>query len=311
MKNKQYYYFDEKSEMSLINNFKNWLTDNGEGDALWRTGIAYITTSEEKYKKGIMRAFTKVFTTHYQDSNKSDKYYYQATRFNDGSKFFKDDVSRDQVILAWTSLFFNKDFDELAELVNNTKYRLSKRYLMTPTMWLWSRGLIGKTFLGILGQLALMFELSISVIWNKLLYSIIGVKHYTQDELESMLEERGESIRFDCLSGEIKQMLWKMDFPGYGLHLAAWMNYTSKNTFLKKINNWLIKQDMHKGNLLLSLLIGKEVSFLEIEKFKPMEEWAWSTRMTKCTRQRLLPETFGNELDKEILSSVKMHNIYN
>jgi len=30
---KHYYYFDEEKQMSLINNFKPWLKDHGEGDA--------------------------------------------------------------------------------------------------------------------------------------------------------------------------------------------------------------------------------------------------------------------------------------
>ena len=250
---KKYYYFDGKSEMSLINNFKDWLTGNGEGDALWRTGIAYITTRDKKYKKGILKAFKLEKTN--VSSGYVKEYHYQARRCN--PDIGVDDVSRDQVILAWTSLYLNGDNDSLKELVHHTKYRLSKRYVMTPTMWLWARGLIGNNLQGVIGQIFLMIELALNVVWNKMLYSIIGVKEYTQDELENMLKERGEAIRFECINNKFKQMLWKMDFPGYALHLAAWMNYTSKKNIIKRINNWLISKDMAKGNLLLKLLIGK------------------------------------------------------
>ena len=46
----------------------------------------------------------------------------------------------------------------------------------------------------------------------------------------------------------------------------------------------------------------------EINNYKPMEEWVWSTRMTKCNRQRILSETSGEEFDKEILYTIKMRN---
>jgi len=306
-KKKEYYYFDENSKMSLINNFKDWVTGNGEGDALWRTGIAYITTGDKKYRNGIIEAFKLEKT--YLNSGYLREYHYQARRCN--PDIGVDDVSRDQVILAWASLYLNNDNDSLKEIINHTKYRLSKRYTMTPTMWLWAKGLIGDKFYGLIGQFFLMFELAINVVWNKLLYLIIGVKEYSQDDLEKMLDERGEAIRFECINSKFKQMLWKMDFPGYGLHLASWMNYTSKSSIIKTINNWLISKDMAKGNLLLRLLTEKEVTVNEIDNYKPMEEWAWSSRMTKCNRQRILPETFGNEFDKEILYSIKQRNEHN
>ena len=288
----KYYYFDEESEMVLINNFQSWKKENhGEGDALWRNGIAYITSKEEKVKKGILRTFRK------KENGK-----YQSCRCN--PCIGEDTVSRDQVLLAWISLYLNGDFTELKDLVENTPFRLSKKFLMTPTMWLWSRGLIGKKFYGKIAQLFLTIELFFGVYLNKLIKKLIGWKEYSQDELEEMLKERGEDIRYECLNTKFKQFLWKIKFPGYGLHLAAWTNYTGSD-FMKKTNNKLIQKDMDSKNLLLKLLTNIEITEDEIKEYKPQEEWRWSQQMNKCCRSRLLPEVHGNEYDVNILYTLK------
>ena len=302
-----YYYFDEDKEMMLVKPFKHWITENGEGDALWRTGIAYITTGHKKFKSGIMRAFRK-----------TDKGNYQARRCN--SNIGVDDVSRDQVILAWSSLYVNGDVVDLSDLVLHTKYRLSKRFLMTPTMWLWSRGLIGSGLCGQFGQFFLMVEMIINVIYGSMIKLLIGYEDYRPEELERMMKEqsltepwreKGEELREEFLNSKWKKMLWKANFPGYGLHLAAWMNYTGTNGIFKKINNWLIWKDASKYNLLLKLLTGGKVINEEIEQFIPREEWIWSSRFDKGGRGRELPEKGDYNLDKEILKTIKKRNAKN
>ena len=298
-----YYNFDETAKMLLINNFQTWKKDqHGEGDALWRTGIAYITNPLKKYKDGILQAFKL------KDDGK-----YQARRCN--PDIGVDDVSRDQVILAWTSLFINNDIKELDELVSHTPYRLSKRYLMTPTMWLWSRGIIGKKFLGHIGQFFLSIELTFSILLNILIKKLIGYEELSLDEIDFLMSETdddgnkiGENIRHECLTSKWKKLLWKSNFPGYGLHLAAWMNYTGPQSIFKTFNNHLINIDMSKYNLLLKLLIGKTVIEEEIEDFKPHEEWIWSQRNTKMNRNQRLPEKEDYAFDKEILRTIKKRN---
>ena len=299
-----YYYFDKNKKMMLVKPFKGWITDEGEGDALWRTSIAYITKPLKQYKSGILKAFRKT-----EEGN------YQACRCN--PRFGEDDVSRDQVILAWSSLYINNDMVELGELVLNTKYRLSKRYIMTPTMWLWSRGLIGKKIFGQLGQMLLMFEMLINVPYNSIINLLVGYKEYHPEQLEKMMSEpsltepwreKGEELREEMLDKKWKVKLWRANFPGYGLHLAAWMNYTGPNGIFKSINNKLIKMDMSKYNLLLKLLIGETVIDEEIDQFIPKEEWIWSSRFDKGGRGRVLPEPDKYQLDKEILKTIKKRN---
>jgi len=242
-------------------------------------------------------------------------YHYQAVRCN--PNYGKDDVSRDQVILAWSALYLNKDKSKLEEIVTHTKYRLSKRYLMTPTMWFWSRGLIGNDFFGFIGSFLLMFEMIINVVWNKIIKSIVGYEEIHPEVLEEIMthpdpyepwHEYGERIRDEFLNCKWKKILWKANFPGYGAHLAAWMNYTSKDSFMKRINNCLIWKDASKYNLLLKLLTNHKVIDEVIETFKPKEEWIWSTRFDKGGRIRQLPKIYGDEFDKEILKTIKKRN---
>jgi len=281
-----YFYWDEEKEMVLVKPFKNWIDNEGEGDALWRTAIAYITTGDKKYYNGILKTFRVV--PKFTKNGYVDNYHYQACRCN--PEISEDDVSRDQVIMAWTSLYLNGDERKLKELVQHTKYRLSKRYLMTPTMWLWSKGLIGNNFLGYIGQFFLMIELSFSVVWNSIIKKLIGYEDFSSEELENMMKEqsltepwreKGEELRNEFLDKKWKINLWKANFPGYGLHLASWMNYTSKDSIFKEINNLLIKTDMSKHNLLLKLLTGGEVIDEIIEQIEPREEWIWSSRFDK------------------------------
>jgi len=180
---------------------------------------------------------------------------------------------------------------------------------MTPTMWFWAKGLIGNKVSQYISQLFLTFELLFSVPYNKLIKKLIGYKEYTLDEIDEMLTEKGEAIRWECLDTKFKKFLWKINFPGYGLHLAAWMNYTGKNNIFRRINNYLIKSDMAKNNLLLKLLIGENVDDETINNFKPHEEWIWSQRMTKMNRNRVVPEPGEYQLDKEILNTIKKENL--
>jgi len=299
-----YYYWDEEKEMMLTKPFKDWIDSNGEGDALWRTGIAYITTPLEKYKRGIIKAFRK------KDDGK-----YQACRCN--PMFGENDVSRDQVILAWTSLYINGDINELKKLVKNTPFRLSKRYIQTITMWFWAKGLIGNKIAATLGQFFLSFELSIDIIVNIIIKKLVKYKDYSSEELERMMSEidlkepwheKGEALRYEFLDTKWKEKLWRWNFPGYGLHLAAWANYTGPKNIFNKYNNWLINIDMSQYNLLLKLLTNKIVTNEEINVFKPREEWIWSSRFDKAGRGRILPVEDEYNFDVEILKTIKKRN---
>jgi len=298
---KKYFVFDEDKQMLLVNGFKDWLEPTGKGDALWRTSLGYIAYSDYRYLKGILRAFKK------GDGGK-----FQARRCN--PFLGVDTVSRDQVIMAWVSLYINKDKLHLTDLVYNTPFKLSNKYNQTIGMWLWGRGLTGCKILGYMSQLTQILTLLINVPLNKLIKLILGWKRLSKDELEELLRTKGEAVRYEVLTNKFKEFLWSVEYPGYALHLAAWRNFTGPKGILKKIVNKLIRIDAGKENILLRQLTGEIFTEEVIANVKPMEEWQWSVRFNKMTRQRALPEDYdisGSNLDVDILYRINGINKLN
>jgi len=292
--NNKYFFFSEDKKMIMINNFQEWKKDDhGERDSLWRSGISYITYGTTNILNGLLLAYRL------KDNGK-----YQASRCN--HLIDEDDVSRDQIILSIAALKI-RNRPELYDIARNLPYKLSNRYNMTPNLWLWLRGITGSKISDYLNQLYMVFELTINILLNKFIKSQIKPIEYSQDELEYRLKHYGEEkIRSEMLNTKWKRFLWKIEFPGYGLHLSMWMVYVSRNSFLKKILQKLILIDADSNNLLAKILCGENVTNDEIQNYKPMEEWRWSQRMTDLTRTRIVPDNnIGNySLDKDILTTM-------
>jgi hypothetical protein len=104
----------------------------GEFDTLWRSGLGYIAYGDQQTKRGIIDCFRPYIIGEHRDINKIK---YQVSRAS--NRFGEDDVSRDQVIMALAALEFNGDIEELQEIAGRLPFRLSRRFLMTPTMWFW------------------------------------------------------------------------------------------------------------------------------------------------------------------------------
>jgi len=295
---KEYFEFSNDKKMFIVNNFQEWKNDDhGESDSLWRSGISYITYGSKDILSGLLSSFRL----------RSDGKY-QACRCN--PQIGEDDVSRDQVILSMVALKIRNRSD-LYYIARQLPYKLSKRYNMTPNLWLWLRGITGSKISDYLNQLFMIFELSINILLNKFIKSQIKPIEYDQTELDYRLEHYGEGkIRGELLNTKWKRFLWKIEFPGYGLHLSMWMVYVSRNSFLKRILQKLILTDADSNNLLAKILCGETVTDTEIEQYKPMEEWRWSQRMTDLTRTRLVPnKNIGSHsIDKDILITMNKLN---
>lgn len=132
---------------------------------------------------------------------------------------------------------------------------------MTPTMWLWGRGLIGNKFFGFLGQMFQFIELLFSINANKLVKLILNYKEYSPIEHENILDKYGENVRYECLNNKFKRILWNSRFPGFALHLSALVNYTGPNNIFKKMSNKLISKDSGEYYFLIKSLIGEKVLY--------------------------------------------------
>lgn len=320
-KSETYRYVEQN--MMLVKN-ENWNPDgdNGIGDALWRTSLSYIAYKSGSLRDGILQCFRK-FTM----INRT-KYWYQGSRAF--GRHCEDDVSRDQTILSLSSLKINGDDDILNEIGNHLPYKLSRRFVMGPTLWVWIKSITGKgKFYTYLFGLLEIIEFLPSVLWNKFIRKIMGWnKEYSQEWYLGFDNSIGfwsvddkwivnddwywvnngqrlcSNHQYKVRKNKLYKILYTMEYPEYALHLTAWMVYCSDDTFFKKILQklgiWLAEKD----NLLIRKLLGDTITQEEIDKYKPTKGYRWSSRYNGTSYTNYLEgdDAIYNTIDKDLLN---------
>jgi len=302
--------------------------DESVGDSLWRTSLSYIAYNNDILKNGILSCFRKFKMTNRK------KYLYQGCRYF--NRYGEDDVSRDQVILALSSLKVNNNITELKEISTHLPFRLSRRFIMGPTMWIWVKSITSnKKFYTYLFGLLELIEFLPSVLLTKFIRRIMGWnKEYSQEWY------CGYDINMDFWTFENNKWIWvkgkdypwvnnsqklysshqkkkdenwlykafgKVEYPEYALHLTSWLVYVSNNSILKrilqKLGIWLAEKD----NLLIRLLMGDDVNFEDINKYKPVNHFRWSSRFNGTSYCYYLEyqDAIYNIIDKDILLTIK------
>lgn len=270
----------------------------GEYDTLWRSGLGYIAYGDGQTKRGIIDCFRPYIIGESRDHS---KYKYQASRAS--NRFGEDDVSRDQVIMALAALEFNGDIEEVQEIASRLPFRLSRRFLMTPTMWFWVKYLATREEKW-KRRFAFMqtLEHAINIPVTKFLRFLAGAKTpipLPHDQHSKLPYKEGLRLKLYKLLG----------YPEYGLHFAAWQYYVVPYSgILGKLNLKLMRWQMEDGNLLLrTMLKGRPVSMNEIDNFEPTNTFMWQRRKDLATAWifKLKPEQFEfNNLEIDVLLSV-------
>lgn len=269
----------------------------GEFDALWRSGLAYIAYGDEEIKKGIINCFRPYIIGEQRDQS---KYKYQASRAS--NRFGEDDVSRDQVIMALASLEFNGDIRDVKEIASRLSFRLSRRFLMTPTMWFWVKYLATRKR-GWMLAFAFMqtLEHSINIPITKFLRFLAGAR-------KPMPLPHNQHTELPYKKGWRYKLYKTLGYPEYGLHFAAWQQYVVPfGGILGWINKGLMKWQMEDSNLLLRLLVGEWIDAREIMDVKPTNTFIWQRRSDFNTAwiYELKPEQYEyNNLEVDILETV-------
>jgi len=289
-----------------------------------------IAYGDKRLKAGILSCFRKFTMIGHEN-----KYWYQGARYCD--RYCEDDVSRDQTILALSALKINGDEKELKEIGLHLPYRLSRRFTMTLTLWFWIRAVAGRSKLyTYLFQLSELIEFLPSVLWDKLLRKIMGWnKEYSQewylgysdmffwyyDHSNHTWKWVTNSTNMCNLNNGLKlyynhkrkmelsriyRFMYSLEYPEFALHLTSWMIYTSKDTFLKKILQKLAIWLSEKDNLLVRILMNGKVTKEEIESFKPIKGFRWSTRFNGNDYTEYLKgdDAISNIIGKDILRSL-------
>ena len=294
--NKYHNYFVEKDKMMLSKD-PPWKIDGGDGkgDALWRTSLAYMTWKLPDMKEGILGCFRKF------DMIGLDKYWYQASRYT--GRYKEDDVSRDQTLLAFSALKVNGDQEELNEILNYFPYRISRRFIMTPTMWVWTYSLRGNRWADYFCSILALLEVLVSVSLNKIFEPMLGFnKSIDQRDYQPYLYQ-------DKKKGwnKVQKFMYSLMWPGYAQHLMCWHIYTTGDNIIKRwLETFLLKFYTEDSNLLFRLLCrDKTVTLLEIENYKPMTNWRWQVRLDGSASSPTEIKTDGsldyNQMDKDLI----------
>ena len=273
----------------------------GEFDTLWRSGLGYIAYGDEATKNGIINCFRPYIIGEHRDASKTK---YQASRAS--NRFGEDDVSRDQIILALASLEFNGDIEEVKEIAGRLPFRVSRRFLMTPTMWFWVKYLATREQKW-KNRFAFMLTLehSINIPLTKFLRWLAGATKpipIPHDQHSELPYKKG-----------IRYWLYKtLGYPEYGLHFAAWQQYVVPfGGILGKINTKLMRWQMEDSNILLRMLTGESVSVVEMQQVEPTNTFIWQRRSDFATAwvYKLKPEQYQyNNLEVDILEAVMKHS---
>ena len=259
---------------------EEWKEFRGEFDALWRTGLAYITYNDADMKQAIINCFRK-YTLMYDH----ETYWYQASRCS--NRFSEDDVSRDQVLLALAALEYHKD-PEVSEIAKRLPYRLSRQFKMTISMKFWVNYLATRkkgwrnAFL-VMQIIEWAISISLNKIIRPLIKTKIGAKIY-------------KAIRY----------------PMYALHFSAWQYYVvNENKFLDKVARRLIRWENEKPNLLIRILAGGNVTEEEILNHQSTNTWIWQRRLDFPTTWIYIlspSEKEYNDMEVDILKTLTPNN---
>ena len=286
---------------------KNPHQQDGEGDALWRTSLAYIAWNDSEIKDGILGCFRKVEGGHHFKND-----FYQAMRCT-GRKG-EDDVSRDHVCMALTSLAVNGDTEELNELASKIPYKISRRMKMTPDFWCWVKSLTSSKYRKLYGNVFLLFQLlTLPFILglNWIIGKTLGLKSISNKEYTTKYSYDMK----DNWNG-FQNLLHKSYYMGYAFHLNCWQIYTiptSENNILKKLVKKLMLTHCEKENFLLRLLLGDlTVSKKDVDEYVSQENFRWQMRFdgSNHTYHNLKTQKWKNEnlthnqLDKDILKII-------
>lgn len=264
--------------MMLRKNF-NWdeSGDNGIGDALWRTGFAYVAYALYSLKAGILSCF------------KDGKIYRYPG-------YGSEDVSRDQITSALISFKLNNQTEDLHKLIDLIPNRISEKFRLTLDMRAWMKALKGSKYNKNLFLFYSNIVMSFSLPWNRFIYWLFKVKIIAPEILKKYEP-----------SSKLEKTATTLHYPAYALHLFAWQlacidDCRVKRKIQRKCLRYIMKID--SSNYLLRILFKGDVSIDEISSYKPMTGIRWQCIFVKnrYNSVKIIEEyPIYNALDKDLL----------
>ncbi len=269
--------------------------DHGQGDCISDTVIGYITWEWEPFIKSVKSCYKWI--------NIGPNGYLQAYRHPSLlSQTGYNDMSRDHITYTLILMKYIKDDAFLNNMSKNLRWRISDKYSFTLDLWLWMKGINGNKiamFLYYCLQIPLM---SLNVRWNKYLKKKGNFgPEIPQDKFVALSPE-------EIPPKQVK--LRKYVYPVYALHQVGLMMMVSPDSFGKRTLKKICLKDVGEQNFLLKILFGGKVSQEEVDGYKAMTSWRWSTWLNNLNDRDVSIITDPDRLKANVLDVEFLKKIY-
>lgn len=277
----------------------SWEPTNGEADSLFRTSQAFVAYGNKEILDSIL----------------------DHCVINDGERLIRhpdhklNDNSRDQTIMFMYALKFNEKQKVLNQIVDKLKYKLSDRFNMTPTMWLWLRALKGNKLANIGYQLIELLSLFPSLLVTWMFRRLSGFnKEYPQDNVPALFMDSDVNSKFFYKAYD------SLEYPSYATHLGSMMIFSVKRIpILTWTLNKLFICDAEKSNYYIRLLNNDETAITDYREsgFKSMWGVRWSSKLDGRSTEFIIDnyEKKYNALDVDLMevliTKYKLNKFFN
>ncbi len=264
-----YWFVDQINKMMLIQN-PGWNLegDNGRGDAIERSFLAFVLYGDPRFLDGIEACWEKVERKGIRRFIFGN-YYYQGYRYP--THDHPVGLSRDHLtctILAFKYAGYSDEF--LKDFVTHLRWKISDFAMFTPDLWLWVRAIANiKPYTALFPPIS-WIAMKVSSIWNKALYK------YTDFGEESSQND------FIKLQNSFKpkriQKMAKKFYPIYSLHIQSWQYKLLKDSKWKKRLQKVSLEICPKHNYVIQLLLNSPnpPTQEQVEGYESMKGGRWT-----------------------------------
>ena len=265
------YFVDQENSMMLGQN-RPWDPDgnNGKGDSIGRTFLAYFCYPDARFMDGIENCWERVERKGWLRRLLFGKYYYQGYRY---PKPYKGEVglSRDHLtytLLAFKYAGYSEEF--LKDFVKHLRFRISDFSLFTIDLWLWTRVIANIKPYAALYYPIQWLSLSMSSLLNRYMYWRSGFGEESSQE-DFVLIENG-------FKPKSMVRMASMFYPIYALHQQAWQIKLLPESKWKKRLQKVALSICPKHNYVIQLLLDSPNRPSEeyIKSYKMMTGFRWS-----------------------------------
>jgi len=274
------YYVDQVNKMMQSQNY-GWNPggSNGKGDAIGGNLDAWFAYGEPRLVDGVKNCWTKV-------DKGNGKYYYQGHRYPT-TEYLTKDFSRDHTSNTFCLMKLAGEDEWLKELTSNIHWVISKghitstgkkvwRHSFGPGLWGFAKTFAGKWWGPVMFYTSSFFEV--------ILYNIINAFCYLMGWFSRELKP--EDYNGKNMSRQ-QQSKWRqfwasVTYPVYAMNLFAWQLFVMKDSFMKRLLQYMMKPLIPRYNYFLKLAYNiDKVTKEDVLEYKSMKGGRWSTPLNE------------------------------